>query len=309
MMNLFLYITTVFVWGSTWLAINYQIGTVPIEVSIFYRFAMAAGLIFCWCLLKGIRLNFSWKTHLFFVAQGLFQFSLNYLAAYEAYHYIPSGLNAIGFSMVLVFNIINSAIFYRTPVTIPIFVGATSGIVGILTIFWPAIATLDLTNASLIGVILSITGGLLSSFGNIVSIRNQHNNISVTESNVYGMGYGALVILAVVWIKGLPFQFDFSFSYVSSLLYLAIFGSIVAFGCYLTLLGRIGASKAAYALVVVPVVALILSTLFENFVWESHIFIGVALILMGNVIILARKPSKDSVKEDVAPQVNFKKAA
>ncbi|MBS0271699.1 MAG: DMT family transporter [Proteobacteria bacterium] len=307
-MNLFLYIMTVFVWGSTWLAINYQIGAVPTEVSIFYRFSLAAFLIFCWCFFKRTRLKFSWKTHLFFIAQGLFQFSLNYLAAYEAYHYIPSGLNAIGFSMVLVFNIINSAIFFRTPVTVPIFVGATSGIVGILTIFWPAIATLDLTNASLVGVILSITGGLLSSFGNIISVRNQQNNIPVTESNVYGMGYGALALLAVIWIKGLPFQFDFSFPYVSSLLYLAIFGSIVAFGCYLTLLGRIGASKASYALVVVPVVALILSTLFENFVWESRIFIGVALILLGNIIILARKPSKE-VKKEVVPLSNFKEAA
>lgn len=298
-MNLLLYIISVCVWGSTWLAINYQIGIVPLEMSIFYRFFLASLLLFCWCFVKKTNLKFSGTTHFFFIAQGFFLFSLNYLAAYKANCYIASGLNAIGFSMVLVFNIINSAVFYRVPLTIPIFVGTTSGMVGMLVIFWPAVTTLDLTDESLLGVVLSLTGGILASFGNIISLRNQKHSVSVTEGNAYGMGYGALWMLAVMGIEGIPFQFDFSFSYIFSLLYLAVFGSIVAFGCYLTLLGRIGASKAAYALVLVPVVALMVSTLFEDFIWESHIFIGVALILCGNIIILLGKYSKETRQSSI----------
>lgn len=308
-MNILLYIMTVLIWGSTWFAITCQLGTIPLDLSIFYRFGLAALLIFGWCFFKKRSLRFSWETHIFFIAQGFFLFSMNYMAAYEANLYISSGLNAIGFSMILVFNIINSAIFYRTPLTLPVFAGAICGIVGMITIFWPAIVTLDFTNTSLLGIVLSLLGGLLASFGNLISARNQKKSIPVMENNAYGMGYGALWMLGIILIKGVPFQFDISYTYILSLLHLAIFGSIVAFGCYLTLLGRIGVSKAAYALVMVPVVALIVSTFFEDFTWESHVFVGVGLIIFGNVLILAKKSVKKNVDEKSQALLFLKKAA
>lgn len=308
-MNISLYIITVLVWGSTWLAITFQLGTIPIQLSVFYRFALASFLIFGWCYFKKCNLKFSWQTHLFFLAQGFFLFSMNYVAAYAASQYIESGLNAIGFSMVLLFNIINSFVFYRTPLTRPILLGAGCGLMGVTLTFWPAIATFDLSNESLLGVFLSLLGGILASFGNIISARNQKNNIPVTESNAYAMGYGSLLMLGMIWAKGIPFQFDYTASYICSLFYLAVFGSIVAFGCYLTLLGRIGASRAAYSLVMVPIVALMLSTLFENFVWESHVFAGIGLILLGNVIILARKGEKKREEAEALNSLPLKKAA
>jgi len=292
-MNIFLYIMTVCVWGSTWFTITYQLGTVPADVSIFYRYALASTLLLGWCFVKRLNMKFSLKNHMFFAAQGFFLFSMNYWSAYEATYYIPSGLNAIGFSMVLVFNIINSAIFYRTPLTLPIVVGASCGMVGILTIFWPSISTLDLTSTALWGVFFSLFAGLLASFGNIISVQNQKESIPVTESNAYGMVYGTLWMLVLILYRGSPFTFEMTTPYVLSLIHLSVFGSIVAFGCYLTLLGRIGASKAAYALVITPVVALVLSTLFEDFVWETNTLVGVGLILLGNVIIQARKSSKE----------------
>lgn len=288
-MNIFLYLMTVIVWGSTWFAITFQLGSIPIQLSIFYRFALAAILLFVWCFYKKLSLKFSLKNHLFFLAQGFFLFSMNYLAAYAASHYIESGLNAIGFSMVLLFNIINAYIFFRTPLTQPILFGAGCGLIGIMITFWPALATLDVTNESFLGVFLSLLGGVLASFGNIISARNQKNNISVTESNAFAMGYGALLTLGIIGMRGDSFDFDFSASYILSLLYLSVFGSIVAFGCYLSLVGRMGPSKAAYSLVMVPIVALLISTIFESFVWESHIFLGIALIIFGNVIILWKK--------------------
>ncbi|MBI2707607.1 MAG: DMT family transporter [Proteobacteria bacterium] len=291
-MNFLLYCITVGIWGSSWLAITYQLGSVPIDVSVFYRLGLASILMFGWCFFKRYNLRFSWKNHLFFAAQGLVLFSLAQAACYEASYYIPSGLNAIGFSIVLVFNIINSAIFYRTPLTFPLLMGALSGITGITTIFWPSIVILDIGSKTLLGILLSLAAGLLASFGNIISIRNQKANIPVTESNAYGMGYGTLWMLGILFLKGTPLQVDFSFSYILSSLYLAIFASIVAYGCYFTLLGRIGASSAAYALVVTPVISLILSTFFENFVWDLRILTGIGLILLGNVIILGKKTIK-----------------
>ena len=308
-MNIFLYIMTMFIWGSTWISITYQLGEVPINVSIFYRFALASLLVFLWCFFKRQNLRFSWKAHLFFIAQGFFLFSMNYIATYAASRYTASGLNAIGFSMVLVFNIINSALFYRTPLTVPIIVGAMCGMVGIMMIFWPALSTLDLSNESLLGVFLSLLGGLLASFGNMISARNQKENIPVTESNAYGMGYGALWMLGIIYFKEIPFRFDYSYPYVLSLAYLSIFGTIIAFGCYLTLLGRIGANKASYALVMTPVVALGFSTFFEDFVWEPHIFAGIGLILLGNIIILARRLGKEVIKAKLSPLSPLNKAA
>lgn len=308
-MNIFLYIMTVLIWGSTWFAITHQLGTIPIDVSIFYRFGLASLLIFGWCFFKKLHMRFSRKAHLFFMAQGLFLFSMNYIAAYAASCYIPSGLNAIGFSMVLVFNIINSFIFYRTPLTRPVIFGAMCGVTGMMVTFWPALSTLDLSNESLFGIFLSLLGGVLASFGNMISARNQKENIPVTESNAFAMGYGALWMVGVIWMKGLSFQFDFSYPYVLSLLHLAVFGSIFAFGCYLTLLGRIGASRAAYALVMVPIVALAVSTIFENFVWEPHIFGGIGLIILGNVIILAKKTARKGIAEETQAPVSLRKAA
>lgn len=310
-MNIFLYISTICIWGSTWLAITYQLGSVPIDVSIFYRFALASLLVFMWSLLRKKNLKFSWPVHLSFMAQGFFLFSMNYIAAYEATFYIPSGLNAIGFSMVLVFNMINALIFYRMPLTRSSVSGGLIGITGIITIFWPSLSTLDLSNDTLLGIFWSLGGGLLASFGNMVSLKNQKRKIPVTESNAYAMGYGALLMLGVVGFKGTSLHFDTSYMYISSLLYLSIMGSIIAFGCYLTLLGRMGPNRASYALVITPVVALGLSTFFENFVWDFYALTGVGLILFGNVIILARKPVSQikAIEEKPLPLPTFKEAA
>ncbi len=299
-MNAFLYLMTVCIWGSTWLAIKCQLGIVPIDVSIFYRFGLASLLIFLWCLWRKLNLKFSGKTHLFLAGQGFFLFSINYVAMYMASGYIAGGLNAIGFSMVLVFNMMNAFLLYKTPLTRPIICGAICGMVGMIIVFWPAVRSLDFSNGSLIGIFLSLLGAFLSSIGNMISARNQKEKVPVLESNAYAMGYGALWMLSVVLIKGEPFQFDTSLVYVLSLLHLTVFGSIVAFGCYLTLLGRMGASKAAYALVMVPIVALGVSSLFEDLVWEPHIFMGVALILLGNIIILGRKRPPSSSTGTIA---------
>ncbi len=292
MMNAVLYIATIFIWGLTWLGIKFQLGVVAPEASICYRFSLAALLLFAWCLATKKNLKFSPMTHFWFLAQGFFLFSINYVFAYSAGYYIPSGVNAIGFSMVLVFNILNSALFYRQPITRPVMIGALAGLIGIFSMFWPALSNLDLSSDNLLGMALSLGGGIFASYGNMISAHMQKQQVGVTESNAWAMGYGALWMLVIVLFSDIEFSVDWSPTYIASLLYLAVMGSVIAFGSYLTLLGRIGASKASYTLILVPVIALLVSTVYEDFVWETHVFIGVGLILIGNVIILARKPTK-----------------
>lgn len=290
MTNLLLYTVTVLIWGSTWYAIEFQLGTVAIEVSLAYRYLLAAALMFAWCGLRGKSLRFDWATHRIFILLGCFLFGLNYLAAYSAQIYITSALNAIGFSAMLWMNIINARMFLDRQIEPRTYIGAVLGIVGIIVLFWPEIKDVSWSDQILIGAVISLTGAYLASIGNIVSQSAQQKKIPVMQSNAWGMLYGGLLMVIVALTQGRSFVFDNSPSYIISLLFLAVFGSVVAFGCYLTLLGRIGVERAGYAVVMFPMVAVILSALFEGLELEFHIYLGVALALAGNVTILTSRP-------------------
>lgn len=286
MTNLILYTVSVLIWGSTWLAIEFQLGVVPVEVSLAYRYLLAAALAFAWCRFSGAGLRFDWRAHRTFILMGTFMFGLNYLAAYAAQIYITSALNAIGFSAMVWLNIINARIFLGARIDRSTFIGAALGIVGILVIFWPQVQDISLSDSVFIGACLSLTGALLASFGNILSQAAQRKGLPVMPSTAWSMLYGGLLNGGLALALGRPFIFDPSPAYVGSLLFLAAFGSVVAFGCYLTLLGRIGAGRAGYSMIMIPIVALILSALFEGLRLESNIVIGVALALAGNASIL-----------------------
>ena len=159
---------------------------------------------------------------------------------------------------------------------------------GIVIIFWPEVNELSLSDGVVIGAFFSLLGALLASFGNMVSQAAQTRRIPVMQANAWGMFYGALLNGSLALLQGRVFNFDYSFAYISSLLFLAIFGSVVAFACYLTLLGRVGVARAGYAAVMVPVVALSLSALLEGLRLEAHILLGMSLAVAGNVFILAR---------------------
>jgi drug/metabolite transporter (DMT)-like permease len=163
------------------------------------------------------------------------------------------------------------------------------GLIGIVLVFRPEISSFSLDNDGMKGIILCLFATLLASLGNITSARNQQHKLPIIQSNAYGMAYGALILFIFSLASGKAFIFDYSFVYVSSLLYLAIFGSIIAFGCYLSLVGSIGADRAAYATLLFPLVALVISTIWENYHWTISSLTGVFLILLGNFIILQKK--------------------
>ena len=286
MNNTFLYVITVLIWGSTWLAIEFQLGVVQPEVSVVYRYFIAAALLFAWCLAKGLNLRFNLRAHVWFVLLGFLLFSLNYILAYRAQVYITSALSAIAFAMMLWMNIALARIFFGVRAGWRVLVGAVLGIVGIVVIFAPQVEELSLSNTVVFGMLLALGGALTASFGNMASQKAQKLSLPVVQSNAWGMFYGTLMTLSYALYKGFEFTFDPSPGYVVSLLFLAVFGSIVAFWSYLTLLGRIGAHKVGYATVMFPVVALILSILFEGLEITSSLVAGTALVLAGNVFVL-----------------------
>ncbi len=292
MQNAGLYILTCLIWGSTWLGIKFQLGVVDPEISVVYRFSLAAGLLLAFSLFRGLPLRFSPREHFFMALQGLTLFSLNYIAVYLAELYLSSGLVAVVFSLIIVFNVFLSAVFLGNPIRPRVLLGAGLGIAGLALVFRPQLAGLSLSEDRAVGLALAVAGTAIASVGNIVAARNQRNSLPIVQSNGYGMAYGALITLLVALARGARLSFVPSFEYIASLLYLAAFGSVVAFGAYLTLLGRIGPDRSAYISVVFPVVALALSTLFEGLRWEWLAVLGVGLVVVGNALALTgRRPA------------------
>jgi len=283
-----LFLASVLIWGSTWYAIKFQLGVVAPEISLVYRFALAAIILLSFCTLTGRSLKYSLQQHGFIALQGLFLFSSNYLIFYWATSLLTSGIVAVMFSTVILMNIINGAIFMRVAVSHRVILGACFGIAGIALIFWAELSALDNSADTWRGLWMCLIATYFASIGNIVSARNQKKGIPVIQTNAWGMGYGAIVMTAYATVSGAPFNYDPSFNYSVSLIYLSVFGSILAFGSYLTLVGRIGVGKAAYAAVLFPVIALGLSTIFENYEWSSRAVFGFALVLLGNYIVLTK---------------------
>lgn len=289
MSNAFLYAVTVLVWGSTWFAIEFQLGTVAPEVSVVYRYALASGLLFLWCRIRGLPLSFHWRRHLWFVLLGSSLFGINYILAYRAQLYITSALTAIVFSTMLWLNILNARLFFGVRAAPNVIVGALMGVAGIVVLFAPEIDDLSFDDGVLIGSLLAVTSAFIASLGNMVSQRTQLEGLPVLQSNAWGMLYGSLLAAAAASGQGHPFLIDWSAHYLLSLAYLVVFGSIIAFGAYLTLLGRIGAGRAGYAIVMFPVVALILSAAFEGLPITVSVVAGTTLVLAGNLFVLTKR--------------------
>lgn len=294
MNNTLLYVLTVLIWGSTWIAINYQLGDVATEASLTYRFGLAAALLFVYCYLKKQQLAFTFKQHRQFIYFGLTLFSCNYYLLYNGQQYINSAFTCIAFSLIMFINIINARIWYKTKISLQVYLGGLIGITGIVTLFWPQIYNVDIGNQALIGFSFCLAGTLFASTGNMLSIRNKILKLPLLPSNAWGMFYGATFMALMTLAQGKDFTFSYSLPYISSLLYLSIFGSVIAFGCYLSLLNNIGAHKASYASIMFPAVAVLISTFVEGFIWDSYTVVGLIFILVGNLVVLA-KPKKQQV--------------
>jgi len=300
MNNSFLYIVTVLIWGSTWIAINYQLGDVAPEVSIVYRFGLAAVCMFAYCRFKKLPLRFSAKQHLQLFAFGLTLFGCNYYLLYNAQAHINSALTSIAFSTLMMVNILNARLWFNTRISSQVYLGGGLGLIGIVILFWPQISNVHFGDSTLLGLGLCAIGVLFASTGNMIAIKNQQSNMALLPATAWGMLYGSLFMLVLALVQGQTFNFSFTLPYISSLLYLSIFGSVIAFGCYLTLLERIGAHKASYSTIMFPAVAVVISSFVEGFVWDFYTFIGLTLMLAGNLVVLA-KPIKSKATEKIPP--------
>ncbi|MBX3487520.1 MAG: EamA family transporter [Candidatus Paracaedibacteraceae bacterium] len=291
MTNALLFLATAFIWGTTWLAIKFQLGMVHPLWSVCYRFAISAGILMVLCYLKGSCLKFKKNDHKWFALQGLLLFSLNYLFYYMGTGYFVSGIVAVIFASVAMFNIFNGRIFLKIPLSKSAIAGCAIGLTGLAVIFQSEFLRLLDKDVSFIitGFLICLIGTAIASTGQIVATANLSRNLPVLETNAWGMTYGALyTALGAVVIGEIP-TFDFNNKYVGSLLYLSIVGTVIAFDLYMRLVRNIGPGKAGYAFVLIPVIALTVSSVFEQFTWTMETFIGIFLVVTGNVVVMVSK--------------------
>jgi drug/metabolite transporter (DMT)-like permease len=287
-----MFVVATFIWGSTWLGIKYQLGVVAPEVSVTYRFSLAAALLVAWCIATRRSLRFSLREHAFIALQGALLFGLNYVGVYWAEEYAPSGLVAVLFSTIVFMNPVGARLAFGTALSARSFVAATMGVAGVALMFLPELTAARSGGDAARGIIIGLVATAIACGGNITAARNQRAGIEVFPGIAWGMAYGALTAAIAATLRGAVWEFDSRFAYVVSLAYLAIFGSIVAFGAYLTLLKQVGPGPAAYVGVAVPVVALTLSTLFEGYHWTWTAGLGVLLAVCGNWFALrAARPA------------------
>lgn len=288
--DLLLYATVVVTWGFAWIAIHFQVGAVSPDVSILWRFLLAGIVMLGIAAIRGDRLRYSLQRHAMFALLGLTLFSINFLLFYHAAETLPSGLLSIVFSLASLINVGLGALLYKAPVDRRVVIGGLLGAIGITAMFYSQIAGAEFQRGAVLALMLCIVGTVVFCFGNMVSSPLQRDRIPVFASSGYAMLYGSAALAIYAALRGHAFTIEWTLPYMSGLIYSALIASVVAFASYLTLLGRIGADRAAYVTVLGPVVALAVSTFVENFQWSLPAVLGLIAALAGNVLVL--RPSK-----------------
>ena len=287
-----LYVVVVLIWGTTWIAIPYQLGVVAEELSVAYRFALASLFLFAYAHLTKRQIGIPRKHYPMVVLMGALLFSVNYLFVYYGAGYLTSGLVAVLFSLIVVFNAVFERLFFGTPFAARLQVASVIGFLGISMVFWPEVADFGFSDQTMIGVAWVLLAIVVAALANMTAIVTTSTGVSLVVLNAHAMGWGALTSFVTAAALNRPFAFSFAPDYLWSLLYLAIFGSSIAFGCYLALLKRIGAARAAYSSLLFPLVALLMSTIFESYQWTVTALAGVILSLIGNWLALGNTTEK-----------------
>ncbi|WP_158965792.1 DMT family transporter [Paraglaciecola sp. L3A3] len=283
-MNTLLYLATVMLWGTTWIAIHWQVGDVTALVSVFYRFAIAGALFLPILFLLGKLQKTDKRDHCFFLLQGACLFSLNFVCFYTASQYIISGLISVIFALATIFNALNQWLIWRDKPTVTIYLAGLLGLSGLVLLFWQQLSVATSIQDLIYGIGFSVAGTYCFSLGNMISVRHSKNGIKPWTSNAYGMIYGVAILLLCIGLSGTQWQWDNRPLYLASLIYLAIPGSIIGFTVYLALVARIGANQAAYTTVLFPIVALTISIFVEGYTLDITAVLGLILVITGVLV-------------------------
>ncbi|MGH6617876.1 DMT family transporter [Sphingomonas sp.] len=282
------------IWGSTWLVIKYQLGIVPPSWSVTYRFLIAGAVMLTCAVFRRDTLRLDARGWAFAAALGLTQFCLNFNFVYRAEGYVTSGLVAVVFALMLVPNAVFARIFLGQRMGAQLLVGSGVAMAGIALLFvHEARSGVAGTHAALAGIGITLCGVLSASTANIMQGTQTAKHYPMMTMLGTAMLIGAGMDALFAWILSGPPVFDPRPAYILGLLYLGVVASAVAFTLYFGMLRVIGPAKAAYSGVIVPVIAMLLSTIFEGYRWSLLAGAGAALVMIGLVIALkARRPNR-----------------
>ncbi|WP_038498504.1 DMT family transporter [Janthinobacterium agaricidamnosum] len=266
-----LFLIASLIWGSTFFAITLQLGEVAPAISVVYRFGLASAALFALCYFRGDRLRLSWKTQYWMMLQGFATFALSYVCTYGSEQYLVSALVSVLFALMVFWNPICSRIAFGTPLTWRTWCAATVAMCGVTLLFYHSIASAwkEIIHGGsghfLLGFSLAMVATISSSVGNVLVVKVRQHSSNVMLTMAWAMFWGSLMVAVWATITGQPWQLPSRPSYWAGLFYLAIFGSVIAFNAYFTLIDRIGSQKAVYIGVVTPVISVLLSIQMEHY--------------------------------------------
>lgn len=275
------------IWGSTWLVIRDQISEVPPIWSVTYRFIIAAAAMFALVVFRRLPFTLDRGGHFWAILLGVFQFSFNFNFVYNAELYITSGLVAVLFALLMIPNAIFGRVFLGQRINGGFLVGSGIATIGVGLLFLHEYRTSPVEPGQVIlGILLTIGGILSASVANVMQALPKPKSYPIITLLAWAMLWGALLNMLLSFVTVGPPVFEVRPAYIGGIVYLAIIGSVVTFPLYFSLVREMGAGKAAYSSVLVPVVAMILSTLFEGYEWTTLAAGGAVLAMAGLLVAL-----------------------
>jgi drug/metabolite transporter (DMT)-like permease len=274
------------IWGTTWYVIKTQLGVVPPQWSVTYRFAVASLLMFGACFVMRRTLRFPLAAHGFFLLLGLLQFAGNFNFVYQASRSITSGLIAVVFALLVVPNTLFGRLFLKQPISGRFMIGAGLGIVGVALLFERELTGAGWSGAFINGLALTGCAVVLASISNVMQGMERARRYDMFGMLAFAMAYGALIDAVYAWATSGPPVVEWTPAYVGGVFYLAAFASALAFLLYFNVIRIIGPAWAAYSSVLIPFIAMTISTLLEGYQWTPVAAVGALLAIIGLVIAL-----------------------
>jgi drug/metabolite transporter (DMT)-like permease len=284
--DLFAIVFCTLAWGTTWFAITFQLGVVDPVVSVTYRFALSAVLLFAWCVLRRESLALTRAQHIAAFGVGFFTFAINYSLVYWAEERVTSAVVAVMFASLAFLNLIGFRIAFGQRPPLLAWAAAMLGIAGVALLSWEEIANANFGMRATIGIGLTVIAVTASVVGNIFARRGEMASTPLIASTGWAMAYGSALLALYALASGKTWAFEPTWGYTLSLFYLAVIGSVIAFALYYGLARRRGYATASYISALAPPVAMLVSTLFEDKVWGLLALGGVVFVLCGQFLLL-----------------------
>ncbi len=278
------------IWSSTWIVIRDQLGAVPPSWSVCYRFLLGAVGMALFAMIRRVPLRLPPAGIAFAGALGLAQFVLNFNFVYRAEHYLTSGIVATVYALLLIPNSILAWIAFRQPVSRAFILGSLVAIAGIMLLLLREYRAAPVSaDAVLVGIALSVAGLLSASSANVMQGMQIARRLPMAAVLTWGMLIGSAVDAAYAWATVGPPVIEWRAGYLFGIAWLGIAGSVITFPLYFQMIQRVGPGRAAYSSVLIPVIAMLISTVFENYRWSTLSAAGAVLAVAGMVIALRAK--------------------